>query len=44
VSIALKALSLGYRDPATGAGFIAHKRNVSGYLGLRLDSEFIDQK
>ncbi len=36
VSIALKAIALGYRDPVTGRGFSSHKRNVSGYIGLRL--------
>ena len=43
-SIALKAVSAGYRDPATGKGFSPHKRNVSGYIGLRLRSQMIERE
>lgn len=43
-SVALKAVSLGYRDPVTGAGFTAHKRNAQGYLGLRLKPQLIEQE
>lgn len=43
-SVALKAVSAGYRDPATGKGFSPHKRSVSGYIGLRLRSQMIAQQ